>query len=73
MNVFRFFLVNNFWRPLPIGQIQCMWSFDFLFCYTDVVFRVWTHHPDIQTHTTIMSKSPLLSLEWAPKPDRLVR
>lgn len=26
----------------------------------------------IQTKATIMSKSPLLSLEWATKPDRLV-
>lgn len=27
----------------------------------------------MQTKATIMSKSPLLSLEWATKPDRLVR
>lgn len=26
----------------------------------------------MQTKATIMSKSPLLSLEWATKPDRLV-
>ena len=36
------------------------------------VTRVWTNHPDIHTSTTVMCKSPLLSLEWAPKPDRLV-
>ncbi|XP_020630287.1 WD repeat-containing protein 91-like isoform X2 [Orbicella faveolata] len=38
----------------------------------DGIVKVWTHHPDIQTCGTIMSKSPLLSLEWAPKPDRLL-
>ena len=36
------------------------------------VTRVWTNHPDIHTSSTVMCKSPLLSLEWAPKPDRLV-
>lgn len=38
----------------------------------DGIVKIWTHHPDIQTCSTIMSKSPLLSLEWAPKPDRLL-
>lgn len=37
------------------------------------IFQVWSlpNHL-IQTKATIMSKSPLLSLEWATKPDRLV-
>lgn len=35
--------------------------------------QVWSlPNPLIQTKATIMSKSPLLSLEWATKPDRLV-
>lgn len=34
--------------------------------------QVWSFNPIMQTKATIMSKSPLLSLEWAPKPDRLV-
>lgn len=34
--------------------------------------QVWSFNPIIQTKATIMSKSPLLSLEWATKPDRLV-
>lgn len=38
----------------------------------DGIVKVWTHHPDIQTCATVMSKSPLLALEWAPKPDRLL-
>ncbi|KAL9983840.1 hypothetical protein ACROYT_G006080 [Oculina patagonica] len=38
----------------------------------DGIVKVWTNHPDIQTCGTVMSKSPLLSLEWAPKPDRLL-
>ncbi|XP_048584812.1 WD repeat-containing protein 91 isoform X2 [Nematostella vectensis] len=39
---------------------------------TDGIVKVWTNYPDIKTCTTIMSKSPLLSLEWATKPDRLL-
>ncbi|XP_015756761.1 PREDICTED: WD repeat-containing protein 91-like [Acropora digitifera] len=35
-------------------------------------FRVWNYHPDIHTCASVMLKSPLLSLEWAPKQDRLV-
>lgn len=38
----------------------------------DGIVKVWTNHPDIHTSSTIMCKSPLLSLEWAPKPDRLL-
>uniref|UniRef100_A0A8C4EQ11 WD repeat-containing protein 91 n=1 Tax=Dicentrarchus labrax TaxID=13489 RepID=A0A8C4EQ11_DICLA len=33
---------------------------------------VWSFNPIMQTKATIMSKSPLLSLEWATKPDRLL-
>uniref|UniRef100_A0A3P9PE05 WD repeat-containing protein 91 n=1 Tax=Poecilia reticulata TaxID=8081 RepID=A0A3P9PE05_POERE len=33
---------------------------------------VWSFNPMMQTKATIMSKSPLLSLEWATKPDRLL-
>lgn len=36
-------------------------------------FQVWSFNPIMQTKATIMSKSPLLSLEWAAKPDRLVQ
>lgn len=39
----------------------------------DGVVKVWSFNPIMQTKATIMSKSPLLSLEWATKPDRLVR
>lgn len=35
--------------------------------------QVWSINPIMQTKATIMSKSPLLSLEWATKPDRLVK
>lgn len=35
--------------------------------------QVWSFNPIMQTKATIMSKSPLLSLEWATKPDRLVK
>lgn len=35
--------------------------------------QVWSFNPIMQTKATIMSKSSLLSLEWATKPDRLVR
>ncbi|KAG7221232.1 hypothetical protein INR49_017449 [Caranx melampygus] len=38
----------------------------------DGVVKVWSFNPIIQTKATIMSKSPLLSLEWATKPDRLL-
>ncbi|KAJ8402099.1 hypothetical protein AAFF_G00373340 [Aldrovandia affinis] len=38
----------------------------------DGVIKVWSFNPMIQTKATIMSKSPLLSLEWATKPDRLL-
>ena len=38
----------------------------------DGVIKVWSFNPIMQTKATIMSKSPLLSLEWATKPDRLV-
>ncbi len=38
----------------------------------DGVVKVWAFNPIMQTKATIMSKSPLLSLEWAAKPDRLV-
>lgn len=38
----------------------------------DGVIKVWSFNPMMQTKATIMSKSPLLSLEWATKPDRLV-
>ncbi|KAF7643456.1 hypothetical protein LDENG_00239230 [Lucifuga dentata] len=38
----------------------------------DGVVKVWSFNPIMQTKATIMSKSPLLSLEWATKPDRLV-
>uniref|UniRef100_A0A665TMQ7 WD repeat-containing protein 91 n=1 Tax=Echeneis naucrates TaxID=173247 RepID=A0A665TMQ7_ECHNA len=38
----------------------------------DGVIKVWSFNPIIQTKATIMSKSPLLSLEWATKPDRLL-
>lgn len=38
----------------------------------DGIVKVWTNHPDIHTSSTVMCKSPLLSLEWAPKPDRLL-
>uniref|UniRef100_A0A3B5LI55 WD repeat-containing protein 91 n=1 Tax=Xiphophorus couchianus TaxID=32473 RepID=A0A3B5LI55_9TELE len=34
--------------------------------------KVWSFNPMMQTKATIMSKSPLLSLEWATKPDRLL-
>uniref|UniRef100_A0A8C6TDJ6 WD repeat-containing protein 91 n=1 Tax=Neogobius melanostomus TaxID=47308 RepID=A0A8C6TDJ6_9GOBI len=34
--------------------------------------QVWSFNPMMQTKATIMSKSPLLSLEWATKPDRLL-
>uniref|UniRef100_A0A8C4ELN3 WD repeat-containing protein 91 n=1 Tax=Dicentrarchus labrax TaxID=13489 RepID=A0A8C4ELN3_DICLA len=34
--------------------------------------NVWSFNPIMQTKATIMSKSPLLSLEWATKPDRLL-
>ncbi|XP_041091420.1 WD repeat-containing protein 91-like isoform X2 [Polyodon spathula] len=38
----------------------------------DGVIKVWSFNPLMQTKATIMSKSPLLSLEWATKPDRLL-
>ncbi|XP_041816102.1 WD repeat-containing protein 91 [Chelmon rostratus] len=38
----------------------------------DGVIKVWSLNPIMQTKATIMSKSPLLSLEWATKPDRLL-
>uniref|UniRef100_A0A8D0D8P0 WD repeat-containing protein 91 n=1 Tax=Sander lucioperca TaxID=283035 RepID=A0A8D0D8P0_SANLU len=38
----------------------------------DGVIKVWSFNPIMQTKATIMSKSPLLSLEWATKPDRLL-
>ncbi|XP_061836691.2 WD repeat-containing protein 91 [Nerophis lumbriciformis] len=38
----------------------------------DGVIKVWSFNPVMQTNATIMSKSPLLSLEWATKPDRLL-
>ncbi|XP_036444513.1 WD repeat-containing protein 91 [Colossoma macropomum] len=38
----------------------------------DGVVKVWSFNPLMQTKATIMSKSPLLSLEWATKPDRLL-
>ncbi|KAI1904876.1 hypothetical protein AGOR_G00010180 [Albula goreensis] len=38
----------------------------------DGVIKVWSCNPLMQTKATIMSKSPLLSLEWATKPDRLL-
>nr|XP_057913246.1 WD repeat-containing protein 91 isoform X2 [Doryrhamphus excisus] len=38
----------------------------------DGVIKVWSFNPIMQTNATIMSKSPLLSLEWATKPDRLL-
>ncbi|XP_034048332.1 WD repeat-containing protein 91 isoform X2 [Thalassophryne amazonica] len=38
----------------------------------DGVVKVWSFNPLMQTKATIMSKSPLLSLEWAAKPDRLL-
>ncbi|KAK2872227.1 hypothetical protein Q8A67_022124 [Cirrhinus molitorella] len=38
----------------------------------DGVVKVWAFNPMMQTKATIMSKSPLLSLEWAAKPDRLL-
>uniref|UniRef100_A0A7N8WNM2 WD repeat-containing protein 91 n=1 Tax=Mastacembelus armatus TaxID=205130 RepID=A0A7N8WNM2_9TELE len=38
----------------------------------DGVIKVWSFNPILQTKATIMSKSPLLSLEWATKPDRLL-
>uniref|UniRef100_A0A672S8Y3 WD repeat-containing protein 91 n=1 Tax=Sinocyclocheilus grahami TaxID=75366 RepID=A0A672S8Y3_SINGR len=38
----------------------------------DGVVKVWAFNPVMQTKATIMSKSPLLSLEWAAKPDRLL-
>ncbi|XP_060695514.1 WD repeat-containing protein 91 isoform X1 [Hemiscyllium ocellatum] len=38
----------------------------------DGVVKVWTFNPTMQTKATIMSKSQLLSLEWATKPDRLL-
>ncbi|XP_075935590.1 WD repeat-containing protein 91 isoform X1 [Anarhichas minor] len=38
----------------------------------DGVIKVWSFNPVMQTKATIMSKSPLLSLEWATKPDRLL-
>ncbi|XP_019114160.1 WD repeat-containing protein 91 isoform X2 [Larimichthys crocea] len=38
----------------------------------DGVIKVWSFNPIMQTKATIMSKSSLLSLEWATKPDRLL-
>lgn len=38
----------------------------------DGVIKVWSFNPIMQTKATIMSKSPLMSLEWATKPDRLL-
>ncbi|KAM3599742.1 uncharacterized protein V6R79_010652 [Siganus canaliculatus] len=38
----------------------------------DGVVKVWSFNPIMQTKATIMSKSALLSLEWATKPDRLL-
>ncbi|XP_067856076.1 WD repeat-containing protein 91 isoform X2 [Heptranchias perlo] len=38
----------------------------------DGVVKVWSFNPTMQTKATIMSKSQLLSLEWATKPDRLL-
>uniref|UniRef100_A0A671QY24 WD repeat-containing protein 91 n=1 Tax=Sinocyclocheilus anshuiensis TaxID=1608454 RepID=A0A671QY24_9TELE len=38
----------------------------------DGVVKVWAFNPIMQTKATIMSKSPLLSLEWAAKPNRLL-
>lgn len=38
----------------------------------DGIVKVWNYHPDIHTCASVMSKSPLLSLEWAPKQDRLL-
>lgn len=56
-----------------LGHIMTSWWITFKCLILRLLYRVWTHHPDIQTCATVMSKSPLLSLEWAPKPDRLVR
>ncbi|XP_031557069.1 WD repeat-containing protein 91-like [Actinia tenebrosa] len=38
----------------------------------DGIVKVWSNHPDIKTCATIMSKSPLLSLEWASKAERIL-
>lgn len=56
-----------------LGHIMTSWWITLKCLILRLLYRVWTHHPDIQTCATVMSKSPLLSLEWAPKPDRLVR
>ncbi|XP_070539797.1 WD repeat-containing protein 91-like [Ptychodera flava] len=39
---------------------------------TDGVVKVWTYSPFTSTSATIMSKSPLLSLEWVTKVERLL-
>ena len=38
-----------------------------------VLNRVWKFAPSPMTTATIMFKSPVLSIEWASKSDRLVR
>ncbi|KAI6079327.1 WD repeat-containing protein 91 [Aix galericulata] len=38
----------------------------------DGVIKVWTFNPIMQTKASSISKSPLLSLEWATKRDRLL-
>lgn len=38
----------------------------------DGVIKVWSFNPLMQTKASSISKSPLLSLEWATKRDRLV-
>ncbi|NXR08821.1 WDR91 protein, partial [Semnornis frantzii] len=38
----------------------------------DGVIKVWSFNPIMQTKASSISKSPLLSLEWATKRDRLV-
>lgn len=57
-NTHKFLLLCNFLKQI----------------YSCLVLQVWSlPNPLMQTKATIMSKSPLLSLEWATKPDRLVR
>ena len=38
----------------------------------DGVIKVWSFNPIMQTKASSISKSPLLSLEWATKRARLV-
>uniref|UniRef100_A0A7N8XUE7 WD repeat-containing protein 91 n=1 Tax=Mastacembelus armatus TaxID=205130 RepID=A0A7N8XUE7_9TELE len=62
----------------PTSQVRANWkilhsSFKILKVSPfDGVIKVWSFNPILQTKATIMSKSPLLSLEWATKPDRLL-